>query len=412
MDDTAVDTTAYDDSIAGVDSFAEHAQRRAETEREAVEWAIDELESIIDEQGVDLEPLLEYGRRSQESLPDRHRRAYEAMADVFDVDPAVYEVYVFAYSELCEELAEGEGRSEKHPKGVGSEIGEGCTNALVAPPRVESDGGIDTGADTGTTGPLALKNRDIAGRGTRPKSIVEQPPVDDYYGLLTIDTCGTVAMFKGVNDQGLVAANTYIDCEGEGEDVTPETQLRNGTVIRMLLEECATVDEAREFLESRPTRRLMGQTLFLADDTDAVLLEIDPATEQIFVDDGSVVTRTNHFVRSESTEAESSTKRRQRALELLEGDEQLDREDLWRFARDHANGPGDDSICRHPEPETDEPHAFGQLTTASSAIFEGGSPAIEAAMGNPCEAERIRCTFGDEIPTDLRTGQRWLDRLH
>ncbi|NUB90395.1 peptidase C45 [Haloterrigena sp. SYSU A558-1] len=412
MDDTTVDTIAYDDAIAGVDSFAEHAQRRAETEREAVEWAIDELESIVDEQGVDLEPLLEYGRRSRESLPDRHRRAYEAMADVFDVDPAVYEAYVFAYSELCEELAEGEGRSEKNPKGVGHGIGEGCTNALVAPPKVDPESTTDAGPDTATGGPLVLKNRDIAGRGTRPKSVVEQPPIDGYYGVLTIDTCGTIGMFKGVNDRGLVAANTYIDCEGEGVDVSPETQLRNGTVIRMLLEECATVAEAREFLESRPTRRLMGQTLFLADDTDAVLLEVDPASERIFVDDGPVVTRTNHFVRSESTEAESSTKRRQRALELLEGDERLDRDDLWAIARDHANGPGDDSICRHPEPETDEPHAFGQLTTASTAVFEGGSPEIEVAAGNPCETDRTRCAFGDEVPTDLRTGQRWLDRLH
>ncbi|MXV62846.1 peptidase C45 [Natronorubrum sp. JWXQ-INN-674] len=402
MDDTAVDTTAYSDAIVGADSFAEQARRRAETECEAVEWAIEELESLIASQNVNLEPLLEYARRSKESLPDRHLRAYEAMAETFDVDPDVYEAYVFAYAELCEELADGEGRSEKNPKG--------CTNALVAPSKVESDGGFDTGVDdTEGTGPLVLKNRDIAGRGTRPKSVVEQPPIDDLYGFLTVDTCGTISTYKGVNDQGLVAANTFID--SKRDDVDPEDQLRNGTVIRMILEECATVDEARELLESHPTRHLMGQTLFLADEIDAILLEIDPVSERIAVDDDRIVTRTNHFARSESTETESSTKRRRRALELLEGDEQLDREDLWTFAQDHANGPGDDSICRHPEPGTDEPHAFGQLTTASTAIFEGGSPVIEIAVGNPCETGRTRCRFGDEVPTDLRTGRRWLDRL-
>lgn len=394
------DTTVGTDVIAGGDSFAKQARRRAETEREAVEWTINELKRVIAEQDVDLEPMLEYARRSRESLPDRHLQAYETMAKVFDVDSDVYDIYVFAYAELCEELADGNGRSEKNPKG--------CTNVLIAPSKVKPDAGFDSGAST--SGPLVLKNRDIAGRGTRPKSIIEQPPIGNYYGFLTVDTCGTISTFKGVNDQGLVAANTYID--SARDDIDPEDQLRNGTVIRQLLEECATVDEARDLLESYPTRRLSGQTLFLADATDTTLLEVDPVAERIAVDDDLIVTRTNHFVNSTSTQTESSTKRRKRALELLEGAEQRSRDDLWAVAQDHANGPGDDSICRHPESETDEPHAFGQLTTASTTIFNGGSPMIEVRMGNPCETERTQCVFGEEIPSGLRTGQRWLDRLH
>ncbi|RQH00860.1 C45 family autoproteolytic acyltransferase/hydolase [Natrarchaeobius oligotrophus] len=393
MDEPA-DRAATADAIAGIDTFAEQARRRARIEREAVEWAIDELETLVDERNVDLEGLLEYGRRSRESLPNRHRRAFEAMADEFAVDDELYEAYVFAFSELCEELAEDGSCSEKNPKG--------CTNALVSDPMVDIDGDAD--------GPLVLKNRDIAGRGVRPKSIVEQPPIDDYHGFLTIDTCGTISIFKGVNDRGLVAANTYID--SERDDVDPEEQLRNGTVIRILLEECASVGEARTALESYPVRRLMGQTLFLADGTDAVLLEIDPVEERIDVDDEPVVIRTNHFVNAHSTETESSTLRRDRAIDVLEESDRLDREDLWALARDHENGPGDDSICRHPEPETEQPHAFGQLTTASAAVFEGGSPTVEVAIGNPCEGGRTRCGFGEAVPTDLRTGKRWLERLH
>ncbi|MDL5360837.1 C45 family peptidase [Halalkalicoccus sp. NIPERK01] len=395
MDDATVGT----DDVVQAESFAEQARRRAETERRAVEWAVDELERVIDERDADLELPLEYARRSRKSLPDRHRRAYEAMADVFDVDSEVYDVYVFAYAELCEELADGDGRSEKNPKG--------CTNALVAPSKVEPNAGFD--ARTGTPGPLVLKNRDIAGRGARPKSVIEQPPIGDYYGFLTIDTCGTVSTFKGVNERGLVTANTYID--STRDDIDPEDQLRNGTVIRRLLEECATVDEARDLLESHPTRRLCGQTLFLADATDTALLEIDPVAERIAVDDGPLAIRTNHFVHSTSTRTDSSTKRRKRARELLEETDRVGREDLRAVARDHANGPSDASICRHPEPETDEPHAFGQLTTASTTIFEGGSPAIEIWMGNPCGTERTRCVFGEGVPSELRTGRRWLDRL-
>lgn len=393
MDETDVDVSPSTtwESIPAVDSIAEQARRRAETEREVVEWAIDELASLVAARDVDLDPVLEYARESQPTLPDRHLRAYDAMADVFDVARDLYEVYAFAYSELCEVLAESECRTERHPKG--------CTNALVSPPAADADGS------------LVLKNRDIAGRGARPKSIVEQPPIDDYYGFLTVDTCGTVMVFKGVNDQGLVAANTYID--SNREDLEPDEQLRNGTVVRRLLEECASVTEARSLLESYPTRRLMAQTLFLADGADAVLLEVDPAAERIAVDDDRVVVRTNHFVTGESTETESSERRRDRARTLLAGDagDRLDRGDLWTVAADHANGPGDDSICRHPEPETDDPHAFGQLTTASAAVFEGGVPEMEVVMGNPCERDRTRVSFGEEVPSEFRTGRRWLDRV-
>ncbi|QCS44090.1 C45 family peptidase [Natrinema versiforme] len=389
MEDTDLESTVYTgpDATAEPDTYVEQARRRAETEREAIEWAVAELESLIADADVDLEPLLDYARRSRESLPDRHLRAYEAMAETLDIDPAVYEVYALAYSDLCDELADEPA----------ADPSRGCTNALVSPPR------------TGRDGSLVLKNRDIAGRGARPKSIVEQPPIDDYYGFLTVDTCGTVMLYKGVNDRGLVAANTYIDANRD--DIELEDQYRNGTVIRRVLEECATVADARTLLESIPTRQLMAQTLFLADETDAVLLEVNPLEERIAVDDGDAVTRTNHFVQSRSAETESSRRRRRRAMELLaDGGDEIDRESLWRFAADHANGPGDKSICRHPEPETDD-YAFGQLTTASAAVFEGGSPTVEVAMGNPCETEPTRCSFGDEVPMALRTGDRWLERL-
>ncbi|OVE84931.1 C45 family autoproteolytic acyltransferase/hydolase [Natronolimnobius baerhuensis] len=390
MDELAVDSdpVALDELVADDPGFTDQARCRATLERDVVEWAIDELESLIDERGVDLDPLLEYARRSRQSLPDRHDRAYEAMADVFDVDPSVYEAYVFAFSELCEELADN-GCSEKSPRG--------CTNALVARSTVDLES---------ASGPLVLKNRDIAGRGVRPKAIVEQPPIDGYYGFLTVDTCGTISIFKGVNDQGLVAANTYID--SERDDIDPENQLRNGTIIRMLLEETATVAEARTLLESYPTRQLMGQTLFLADETDACVLEIDPVTEQMTVDEGPISTRTNHFVHADSTETASSTMRRKRAQGLLTGRGRLERDDLWALARDHENGPGDDSICRHPEPGLTK-HSFGQLTTASAALFEGGSPKLEVTLGTPCDGEPTRCAFGEEIPGALRTGQQWFE---
>jgi len=182
MDDTDLEPVAFTgpDAPSEPDTFADQARRRADTEREVVEWAVAELESLIDAREVDLEPLLEYARRSRESMPDRHVRSYEAMAEMLDVDPDSYEVYAFAYSDLCDELA-------AEPA---ADPSRGCTNALVSPSR------------TGRDGSLVLKNRDIAGRGARPKSVVEQPAIDGYHGFLTVDACGTVMLYKGVNDRG------------------------------------------------------------------------------------------------------------------------------------------------------------------------------------------------------------------
>ncbi|WP_255169203.1 C45 family autoproteolytic acyltransferase/hydolase [Natrononativus amylolyticus] len=364
------------------EAFYEHGKRRGRDERAVLEWAVSTLGELCTERDVDLEALLEYSRRSRQSLPDRHLAAYDGMKEVLDVDDALYEVYVFAFSELCDEL--------------GNTAANGCTNVLVAPPHTDADGS------------LVLKNRDIAGRGVRPKAVYQQPAIGDYRGFLTVDTCGTVMLFKGVNDRGLVAANTNIDVERD--DVEPEERVRNGTVIRILLEECATVADARTVLESYPVRRLAAQTLFLADETDTVLLEVDPVEERITADDGPLVVRTNHFVNSSSPEAESSLRRRERALALLEGDDRIGRDRLWTVARDHENGPGDDSICRHREPDTEAPYAFEQLTTASATVFEGGSQTIELALNTPCETEPVSCAIGEEIPEPLRTGAQWLER--
>ena len=393
------------------DAFYEFGRQRAHEEHDAVEWAIDEIQHRSARAGIDLSPLVEQAETTLEVIPSRHRAAFEGMADGFDVDRDVYAAFVFSFAELAQALAlertvaparvgasgsEAVSLAESLTGEVGTEgTGEGCTNALVSSSQAATDG------------PLVSKNRDIVGRGVRPVSVLEQPAMGPYHGYITVDTCGSVLLYKGVNDAGLVAANTHIAVSRD--EVGPEKGVRNGTLVRRILEECETVAEARELVESYDPRLFTGHSLALADESDSILLEVDPIAASIHPVTDPVVTRTNHFLETESPIPESSDDRLERARALLEdAGTPLDRADLEAFATDHEDVPGEYSICRHAGEKASHHAAFGQETTVSASIFEGGRTAVDAAVGYPCLDGFTRFELGEEIPEAYRSGAHWL----
>ncbi|WP_276255174.1 C45 family autoproteolytic acyltransferase/hydolase [Halomontanus rarus] len=387
------------------EEFRELGRRRGRLQRDAVEWAVDEIDDQCSDADVDLAPFAETAEATLETIPSRHRAAFEGMAAVLDVDRDVYAAYAFAFSDLARALADASGGSSSS-RGR-SEIGsrtetetrsDGCTNVLV------SD------SHTTTDGPLAFKNRDIVGRGTRPVAIVEQPAIGPYHGYITVDTCGTVLLYKGANDAGLVAANTHIDVTQE--DVGPGEGVRNGTVVRRILEECSTVGEARDLVESYPPQLFTGHSLLLADAEESLLLEVDPIAETVQPVDEPVVARTNHFLESESPVPVSSEERLERARALLADVEGPYSEgDLRRVSTDHEYVPGEYSICRHAGENAAGPEAFGQETTVSASLFEGGEAAVDAAIGYPCIDGFAHYELGGDVPEDLLSGRRWLERV-
>lgn len=367
------------------DAFREQGRRRARLERDAIEWVVGTIRERLAAADVDTAPLVETANATLAGIPSRHRAAFEGMLEELSVDRDVYAAYAFAFSELARALEDGT-----------VEGSEGCTNVLVAASRAATDGS------------LVAKNRDVVGRGVRPVSIVEQPAIGEYHGYITVDTCGTVLQYKGVNDAGLVAANTHVGVARE--EVDPGEGVRNGTVVRRILEECASVDEARALVDSYPARLFTGQTLLLADADDAVVLEVDPIAASVLPVTDPVVARTNHFLRTDSPRPDSSVVRLARARALLEDvDGPVTPGDLRTIATDHENGPGEDSICRHMGERADHAAAFGQETTVSASVFEGGRVAVDAAVGYPCADGFTTFEFGGEIPRDVRSGKRWLD---
>jgi hypothetical protein len=279
-------------------------------------------------------------------------------------------VYAFALSDVTSDVTGEEGEDE------------GCTNAVVGPDR-SADGA-----------PLVLKNRDISARGLRPQTVLEVPPMGGNHGFLTLSTAGSVFVFQGVNDAGLVAANTFVDRAREAVDTAD--RLRNGVLVRRVLEECADVEQALAFVGDRPINRSKGLTLSLADGGDARLLELDPQADGIReVGESGVVGRTNHFPGVSDPEEDDSTVFRLRRERQLVADlpAAVGPEDLLDVATDHRNGPGPNSICRHHVDTAGDPHSLGQSTTVGTTVYRGGEAAMLSVVGNPCRSDPHRYRF-------------------
>lgn len=376
-----------------MDAYREIGRTRARREREAILEAIDRFAAVVDEADVDTEVHLTEAHRTRKGLPQRYRAEFEGMSDALDVDRQLFTLWTFGLADVTDDVVAEP--PEQH---------EGCTNVVVSGDRTD-DGR-----------PLLLKNRDISARGLRPQALVEYPPTAGHHGFVTFSTCGQVFVYQGVNEHGLVAANTFVDVKRS--DVETEDRLLNGVAVRRILEECASVAEAEAFVSGVPIERMKGHTLALADADGSVLYDVDPlsATASRVADD--LIVRTNHYPNDDDeqkrdddgTKGDSSRTRLARGTELVaDFSDDVAVEDLLEFAADHRNGPGPNSICRHPV--EGEPMALDQSTTVSASVFRGGTPRVHGTFGNGCGGEPTTCRLGGEHSRDLRSGRHWWDRV-
>lgn len=354
-------------AAANLDRYRTLGAERARRERELTTAAVHDLVSLLDDRGVGVDDYVETADRVRASTPERYCAEFDGMAAELSVSGTELAVYTFALSDVVSDLTDG---------GAGEE----CTNAVVT-------------ADRSATGaPLVLKNRDISARGLRPQTVLELPAIGDHHAVLTTSTAGSVFVFQGVNDAGLVAANTFVD--REREDVDTENRLRNGVLVRRVLEECDDVADAVSLVEDCDVARSKGLTLSLADGERARLLEIDPqAPETRTVPlEGGAVGRTNHFPDlGEPADDDSTAYRLARARQLVaELPDEATVEDLRDVATDHRNGPGPNSICRHPVSPNGDPFTLGQSTTVGTTLYRGGEPAMFSVVGNPCRSRLQR----------------------
>jgi hypothetical protein len=154
-----------------------------------------------------------------------------------------------------------------------------------------------------------------------------------------------------------------------------------------------------------------------ADSNEGYIIEGSYSHQAIDVIKDDVAARANRFQLLEYTnqpEDVSSVCRYQRCLQLLrENAGELTLEKLATFSRDHANGPGPNSICRHGTHYTEE-------TSLGAAAIEidrdnPDKTKISIALGKPCHAWRsaegfVTLSFedaGDSIPAGFMNGAVW-----
>jgi len=361
-----------------IEQYVEFGKQRACREGDVIRATIEKLENYIEANDIDTEEPLEKAHEKRQSIPDRYVAEFDSIVESVSVSQDSADLFAFGISYIG-------------PSSDGED--EGCTNVLVPSNRSQSES------------PLILKNRDIKGRGLRPQVLLEQPAVDEQHGFITVTSAGVPQIYQGINSAGLAVVNTYVDASEE--DLSRSEYVRNGIVVRRLLEECATVAEARTVIDTFPLPRMSGLTLFLADSSASAAFEIDPSGGEIREGPEEIVAKANHFPSRPETEYESSVDRYERATEWTQSlPETTTLETLTTIAKDHENGPGPNSICRHPSGEANI-FTLNESTTVSTSLFEGGDPTIHCTFSNPCSSSRESFTFGGDHADEYSSGKWW-----
>lgn len=333
----------------------------------------------------------EQGRQQGEALKDSITQAIlsvkEKLADS-KVDPEFYKGYIARNAAFLERnhpnqiqeiqgIAEGSGLPYEDlltlniPAYFLTEyFNQECSMLLVRAPA-----SID-----GNT--YLIKNRDM---GTHIEQCVlhRKLPQGD---IIEVNGVGTVTYpASGINSHGLGVTTT-----GFWSDlVKPNLEEIDCTHIfvniRVLLEQCKTVDEVLECLKTYP--RMNGLNIIAADATQAVVIETTRDNMYIQRDDGSgLLWRTNHYMLPEispfnppPTKYQSTHKRYARIGEMLEerlAAGKIRFQDMWRIMSDHQNEIN--AICRHPA-ENIPAHT----ASTSMVCIEDGE--AWTTIGNPCE---------------------------
>ncbi len=208
------------------------------------------------------------------------------------------------------------------------------------------------------------------------QAFVEVVPKEGYR-YRGISMRGVKRVTSGINNKGLVvvsAAASGVEKEGRV------------TTVGKILSKASSVDEVMAMVRKG---EIQGPIYYLVGDIHKIaLLEvIDRHRYDSLVKEDGVLCHTNHFILKEVRDLNrmtgtSSQARLNRTETLLKGGP-FTKEQFVTFSRDHFNGPGNSSICRHFERKV-----RGSEKTVSAAVYalrKGEAPEIWVSLGQPCQ---------------------------
>ena len=132
----------------------------------------------------------------------------------------------------------------------------GCTQFVAA------------GSGTVDGNVVASKNRDESGVNI----LMVMEATGDSYGFIAVTEAGYWGVSFGLNDMSLCDGNNWMPIPDDAFWEGGYTEL---TSNRMVLEECASVDEAIQFMDALP--KYGGSTLMVADRLEAAFIETVPS---------------------------------------------------------------------------------------------------------------------------------------
>ena len=226
-----------------------------------------------------------------------------------------------------------------------------------------------------------IKNRDM---NTHIDQIVlhRKLPGGD---IVEVNCAGTVTYpGNGINSHGLILATTGFWSQAAKPDLEEIDDKHIFVNIRILLEDCKSVDDVIRRLKTYP--RMNGLNIITADSDSAVVIETTRDNIYIERDNGSgILWRSNHYRNPDVThlnppedEYPSTYKRFERIGQMIAERQvkgKLRFQDMWRIMSDHNNGGN--GICRHPQP------GFPGWT-ASSSLIALEDREVWTCLSNPC----------------------------
>jgi hypothetical protein len=205
---------------------------------------------------------------------------------------------------------------------------------------------------------------------------IEVSPVQGFR-YRGIATKGTKRVTSGINDKGLVVVSAAASgMEKEGKVTT----------VGKILSKASSVDEVMAMVQKG---EIQGPVYYLVGDIHKIaLLEvIHRHRYDSLVKETGILCHTNHFIlkdaRNFNRKSGASSQARLNRIERLLGDRPLSREKFMTVTKDHFNGPGNNSICRHFETGT-----RSSEQTVSAAVYylpKEGPPETWVSLGQPCQ---------------------------
>ncbi len=160
--------------------------------------------------------------------------------------------------------------------------GLGCSSLLVEASRSKAGG------------PLFGRNLDFYSLGILQKySLVVVCRPNGKRAFCAVGFPGMVGCLSGMNDAGLALAVHEVLLAGDGASLFDSRGVPYTLLLRRILEECRTVDEAERLVRATPRTTLFN--LALCDRQQARVLEVTPRTVAARHPERGLLACTNHF---------------------------------------------------------------------------------------------------------------------